>query len=113
MCDRDPNLRRLHPTAIGALVDLANAPTDCAAALLLPEFAVLLQEVTVNIQIKENEVSAASMELATAVKGLRVQMQLRDDLPRLLELSELPIISSSEVIKEITSHVHRLVGLCR
>jgi hypothetical protein len=99
--------------AINALLDLAKSPADCAAALLLPEFAPLLKEVTVNIPTKEEEVTASSMALAKAVVALRVQMQLRDDLPRLLELSELPTITPSKTVQEIMGHVRRLVGLCR
>lgn len=111
--NRDSSLRPLHPIAINGLLDLAKSPADCAVALLLPEFATSLKEVTVNIPIKEQEVSASSLALATAVAALRIQKQLRDDLSRLLELSELPTVAPSKVVQEIMGHVRRLVVLCR
>jgi len=94
-------------TAINALLELAKSPADCAAALLLPEFAEPLREITENAHSVPED--GGKHALARCLTVLRVQSQLREDLVRLSELSELSEIEPSEARMEFMKRIETLM----
>lgn len=113
MHTRDPELYYLHPVAIDAMLDLVKSPADCAAALLFPEFAESLKT-TMMISAKDTgNIIVSKRALKEGLAALRIEIQVRDELPRISELSGMASLTSVTVAEEFKELVEDLVRLGR